>query len=97
MGHAGHDSTVTVACQNIFLYSMRYLNIALSHHVYFQQLGNCSHSQGIVSDEGSSSLQNNQQLRREPIIVLQKVEYIFPGLKDSWVSVLCLCLQKGKL
>jgi hypothetical protein len=76
---------------------MLYLDIAFSHHVYFQQLDNCSHSQGIVSDEGSSSLQNNQQLRREPKIVLQSVEYMFPGLKDNWVSVLCLCLQKGKL
>jgi hypothetical protein len=95
--HAGHYSTGTVACHNISLYSMLYLDIALSHHVYFQQLGDCSHSQGILSDEGSSGLQNNQRPRTEPRIVLQRIEYKFPGLKDSWVSVLCLCLQKGKL
>jgi hypothetical protein len=76
---------------------MLYLDVAFNHHVYFQQLGNYSHSQGIVSDEGLLSLQNNQQPRREPKILLQKVEYIFRSLKDSWVSVLCLCLQKGKL
>jgi hypothetical protein len=68
---------------------MLYLDIAFNHHVYFQPLGNYSHSQDVVSDEGSSRLQNNQQPTREPIIVLQKVEYMFPGLKDNWVSVLC--------
>jgi hypothetical protein len=76
---------------------MLYLDIAFIHHVYFQPLGNYNHSEGIVSDEGSSSLQNNLQPRSEPIIVLVRAEEKFPGLKDNRVSVLCLCLQKGKL
>jgi len=40
-------------------------------------------------DEDSSSLQNILQSlpRREPKIILQRAEYIFPALKDSLVSV----------
>jgi hypothetical protein len=73
---------------------MLYLDIAFSHHVYFQPLGNCSQSQD-VSDEGLPRLHNNQRPRREPVILLQRAERIFPALKDCWVSVLgfeCLTL-----
>jgi hypothetical protein len=66
---------------------MLYLDIAFGHHVYFQALDSCSHSQDFERDEGSLLLQNNQQPRREPIIVLQRVEGTFPALKDNWVSV----------
>jgi hypothetical protein len=42
-----------------------------------------------MCDEDSSSLQNIPQSvpRREPKIILQRAEYIFPALKDSLVSV----------
>jgi hypothetical protein len=42
-----------------------------------------------MCDEDSSSLQNilHSLPRREPKIVLQRAEYIFPILKDSLVSV----------
>jgi hypothetical protein len=76
---------------------MLYLVVAFSHRVYYQQQGNYNHSQGTLNDEGLSGLQNNHQPRRELRIVLQRAEGIFPALKDSWVSVLCLCLEKGKL
>jgi hypothetical protein len=41
-----------------------------------------------MCDEDSSSTQNIPQSlsRREPKIILQKAEYIFPALKDSLVS-----------
>jgi hypothetical protein len=42
-----------------------------------------------MCDEDSLSVQNILQSlpRREPKIVLQRAEYIFPALKDSSVSV----------
>jgi len=42
-----------------------------------------------MCDEDSSSLQNIPQSvpRREPKIILQRAEYIFPALKDNLVSV----------
>jgi hypothetical protein len=42
-----------------------------------------------MCDEDSSSLQNIPQSfpRREPKIILQRAEYIFPALKDSLVIV----------
>jgi hypothetical protein len=46
-------------------------------------------TQGIMWDEDSSSLQNIPQSvpRREPKIILQRAEHIFPALKESLVSV----------
>jgi hypothetical protein len=46
-----------------------------------------------MCDENSSSLQNILQSppRREPKIELQRVEYIFPALKDSLVSFFRVC------
>jgi hypothetical protein len=66
---------------------MLFLDIAFSHHVYFQQLRNLK-TQGIMYNEDSLSLHNILQSlpRREPKIILQRVEYIFPALKDSLVS-----------
>jgi hypothetical protein len=75
-------------CYNIFLYSVLYLDIAFSHHVYFQQPANSKKKkQGVMCDD--SSLRNILQShpRREPKIVLQRAEYIFPSLKNSLVSV----------
>jgi hypothetical protein len=68
-----------------------YLDIAFSHYVYFQLPGNLK-SQGIMSDEDSSSLQNivQSQPRRQPKIILQRAENIFAALKDSLVSVFML-------
>jgi hypothetical protein len=42
-----------------------------------------------MCDEGSSGLQNIVQSvpRREPKIILERAEYIFPALKNSLVSV----------
>jgi hypothetical protein len=41
-----------------------------------------------MCDEGSSGLQSSLQSlpRREPKILLQRAEYIFPALKDGLVS-----------
>jgi hypothetical protein len=60
----------------------------LAHYVYFQEAGNLK-IQGIMYDDGSSSLQNTvqSQPRREAKIILQRAENIFPALKDSLVSV----------
>jgi len=46
-----------------------------------------------MCDEDSSGLQNILQSvpRREPKIILERAEHIFPALKNSLVSVLCLC------
>jgi len=45
-----------------------------------------------MSDEDSSGLRNILQSvpRREPKIVLERAEYIFPALKNSLVSVFVL-------
>jgi hypothetical protein len=69
-----------------------YLDIAFSHYVYFQLPVNLK-NQGIMSDY-SSSLQNvvQSQPRREPKILLQRAENIFPALKDSLVSVFMFVL-----
>jgi hypothetical protein len=42
-----------------------------------------------MCDKDSSSLQNILQSlpRREPKLILERAEYIFPALKDSLVSV----------
>jgi hypothetical protein len=42
-----------------------------------------------MCDEGSSGLQNILQSvpRREPKIILERAEYIFPALKNSLVSI----------
>jgi hypothetical protein len=42
-----------------------------------------------MCDEGSSGIQNIVQSvpRREPKIILERAEYIFPALKNSLVSV----------
>jgi len=73
---------------SIFQWCVEYLATAFSGHVYFQQPGNLK-TQGIMCDEDLSSLQNIPQSvpRREPKIILQRAEYIFPALKDSLVSV----------
>jgi hypothetical protein len=57
-------------CYNIFLQSVLYLDIAFSHHVYFQQPGNLKTHK--MCDE-SSGLQNILQShqRREPKIILE--------------------------
>jgi len=75
-------------CYSIFQWCVEYLAIAFSRHVYFQQPGNLK-TQGIMCDEDSSSLQNIPRSvpRREPEIILERAEYIFPALKDSLVSV----------
>ena len=75
-------------CYSIFQWCVEYLAIAFSRHVYFQQPANLK-TQGIMCDEDSSSLQNIPQSvpRREPKIILERAEYIFPALKDSLVSV----------
>ena len=46
-------------------------------------------TQDIMCDEDSLSLRNVLQPvpRREPKIILQRAEYIFPALKNSLVSV----------
>jgi len=46
-----------------------------------------------MCDEESSCLQNTVQSdpRREPKIILERAEHIFPALKNGLVSVLCLC------
>jgi hypothetical protein len=64
------------------------LEIVFSHLVYFQQPSNVK-EQGIMCEEDSSRLQNIEQSqpRREPKIILERAEYIFPALKDSLVSV----------
>ena len=76
-------------CCNIFLYSVLHLDIAFSHHVYFQQPANLTNTQDVMCDEDSSCVQNILQSvpRREPKIILQKAEYTFPALKNSSVSV----------
>ena len=76
-------------CYNFFLQIVQYLDFAFSHYVYFQLPGNLKKTQGIMFDEDSSSLQNILQSlpRREPKIILQRAEYIFPALKDILVSV----------
>jgi len=73
---------------SIFPCCVQYLAIAFSRHVYFQQPGNLK-TQGIMCDEDLSSLPNipHSFPRREPKIILQRAEYIFPALKDSLVSV----------
>jgi len=50
-----------------------------------------------MCDEDSLTLQNIMQsvLRREVKIILQRAEYIFPALKDSFVSVF-VCVRTGK-
>jgi len=85
----------TVAlCYSIFPWCVQYLVIAFSRHVYFQQPGNLK-TQGIMCDEDLSSLQNipHSVPRREPKIILQRAEYIFPALKDSLVSFY-FCVHK---
>jgi hypothetical protein len=50
-----------------------------------------------MCEEGSSGLQNSLQSfpRREPKIVLQRDEYIFPVLKDGLVSVFVfVCIEQ---
>jgi hypothetical protein len=46
------------------------------------------HAQGIMSDKDSSERNFMQSFpRREPKIILQRAEDIFPALKESLVSV----------
>jgi hypothetical protein len=50
-----------------------------------------------MCDEVSLSLYNNlQSPRREPKIILQRAEYIFPALKDGVVSVLVFVNTENK-
>jgi hypothetical protein len=81
-------------CYNIFLCSVKYLDIAFSHYVYFQLPGNLN--QGIMCDEDLSSLQNivQSQPSREPKIILQRAENIFAALKGSLVSVMFVHLER---
>jgi hypothetical protein len=52
-----------------------------------------------MCDEDSLSLQNNLQYhqRREPKIILQRAEYIFPALKGGLVSVFVFVRTERKL
>jgi hypothetical protein len=49
-----------------------------------------------MCDEDSSRLQNieQSQTRREPKIVLERAEYIFPALKDCLVSFLFVRIEQ---
>jgi hypothetical protein len=77
-----------VALLQYFVYSAEHLDIAFSHHVYFQEPGNLK-TEGIMCDVDSPSLQNivQSQPRREPKIIFQRAENIFATLKDNLVSV----------
>jgi hypothetical protein len=76
---------------------MQYLDITFSHHVYFQKLANLN-THKASCDEDSLSLQNILQSlpRREPKIILQRAEYVFPALKDSLVSVFVFVCTEQK-
>jgi len=49
-----------------------------------------------MCDEESSGVQNILQSnqRREPKIILERAEYIFPALKNGLVSVFCVCAHR---
>jgi hypothetical protein len=49
----------------------------------------------MMCDDESSGLQNTLKShpRREPKIILEKAEYIFPALKNSLVSF-CVCAHR---
>jgi hypothetical protein len=49
-----------------------------------------------MCDKDSSGLQNILQSvpRREPKIILERAEYVFPALKNSLVSVFCVCAHR---
>jgi hypothetical protein len=63
-------------------------------------LGEFSYSpQNIMCDDQVSWLRKILQslANRVPKIVLQRAEDIFPAVRESMVSVLCLCAQKRVL
>jgi hypothetical protein len=56
-------------------------------------------SQPVMCDERLSRLREivHSIVTRVPVVIVQRAEEIYPALKESMVSVLCLCAQKGIL
>jgi hypothetical protein len=63
----------------------------------FLQVTLLPNHQTMMCDEGVLNVQKIVQYiaTRVPKIIVQRVEEIFPSLKEGVVSVLCMCVKKG--